>query len=95
MKRLKTIILMYEIKTEDIFKDCSQDREMLGFRNYSPKPKYYDYSNKLVVGQMKNETAVDVIEEFVGCIRFWQMMVLSMKSKGCEKNVVATISHGK
>ena len=50
MKRLKTIILMYEIKTEDIFKDCSQDREMLGFRNYSPKPKYYDYSNKLVVG---------------------------------------------
>ena len=66
MERLKTIVLMYEIKTEDIFKDCSQDRETLGFSNYSPKPKYYDYSNKLVVGKMKNETAVDVIEEFVG-----------------------------
>ena len=66
MERLKTIVLMYEIKTEDIFKDCSQDRETLGFSNYSPKPKCYDYSNKLVVGKMKNETAVDVIEEFVG-----------------------------
>ena len=38
---------------------------MFYFSNYSTKSKYYDNSNKLVVGKMKNETAGVVIEEFV------------------------------
>ena len=38
--------LMCEIKTEDF----SNDKEMFGFSNYSTKSKYYDNSNKLVVG---------------------------------------------
>ena len=29
--------LMYEIKTEDVYKDCSNDKEMFGFSNYSNK----------------------------------------------------------
>ena len=57
--------LMYEIKTEDVYKDFSSDKEMFEFSNYSTKSKYYDNSNKLVVGKMKNETAGVVIEEFV------------------------------
>ena len=39
---------------------------MIEFRNYSAKSKYYDNSNKLVVGKMKDETAGIAIEEFVG-----------------------------
>ena len=39
---------------------------MLGFSNYSTKSKYYDDSNKLVVCNMKDETAGVAIEEFVG-----------------------------
>ena len=31
-------------------------KEMFDFSNYS-KSKYYDHSNKLVVGKMKNEIA--------------------------------------
>ena len=34
--------------------------------NYSTKSKYYDNSNKLLVGKMKDETAGVAIEEFVG-----------------------------
>ena len=34
--------LMYEIKTEDIYKDFSSDKEMFDFNNYSTKSKYYD-----------------------------------------------------
>ena len=45
--------LMYEIKTEDL----SNDKEMFNLSNYSTKSKYYDNSNKLVVGKMKDETA--------------------------------------
>ena len=39
---------------------------MLDIRNYSTKSKYYDNSNKLLVGKMKNETIGVAIEEFVG-----------------------------
>ena len=57
---------MYEIKTEDVYKDFSNDKEMLDFSNYSTNLKYYDNSSKLVVGKMKDETAGVAIEEFVG-----------------------------
>ena len=39
---------------------------MFGFSNYSIKSKYYDNSNKLVVGKMKDQTGGVAIEEFVG-----------------------------
>ena len=45
---------MYEIKTKDVYKDCSNDKEMFDFSNYSTKSKYYDNSNNLVVGKIKN-----------------------------------------
>ena len=38
--------LMYEIKTEDIFEDFSNNKEMFDFSNYSVKSKFYDGSNK-------------------------------------------------
>ena len=38
---------------------------MFDFSNYSTKSKYYDNSNKLVVGKMKDETA-GVAIEFLG-----------------------------
>ena len=57
---------MYEIKTEDVYEDFRNDKEMFNFSNYSTRSKYYDNSNKLVVGKMKNETVGVAIEEFVG-----------------------------
>ena len=41
--------LMYEIKTEDIYEDFSEVKEMFEFSNYSAESKYYDDSIKLVV----------------------------------------------
>ena len=58
--------LMYEIKTEDVCEDFSSDKEILDFSNYLTKSKYYDYSNKLVIGKMKDETGGVAIEKFVG-----------------------------
>ena len=37
-----TDCLMYEIKTEDVYKDFSNDREMFDFCNYSAKSEYYN-----------------------------------------------------
>ena len=44
---------MYETKTEDVYKDFSNNKEIFDISNYSTKPKYFDNSNKLVVGKMK------------------------------------------
>ena len=55
---------VYEIKTEDVYEDFSSDKEIFDFSNYSTKPKYYDDSNKLVIGKMKNQTRGVAIEEF-------------------------------
>ena len=89
---------MYEAKTEDIYKTFSNDKEIFDFSNYSTKSKYYDNSNKLVVGKMKDETAGVVIEEFVGLKpKMYSYLVddnsAYKKTKGANKNVVATISH--
>ena len=45
--------LICEIKTEDVYKDLSNDKEIFDFSNYSTKSKYYDDSNKSFFG--KNE----------------------------------------
>ena len=57
--------LMYEIKTEDVYENFSNDKEEFDFNNYSTKSKYYHNPNKLVVGKMKDETYGVAIEEFV------------------------------
>ena len=57
---------MYEIETKNVYDDFSNNREMFDFSNYSATSKYYDDSNALVVGEMKDEMGSVVIEEFVG-----------------------------
>ena len=39
--------LTYEIKTEDIYEDFSNNKEMFDFSNYSTNSKYYDNKKKM------------------------------------------------
>ena len=71
---------------------------MFDFSNYLTKSKYYDNSNKLVVGKMKDETASVTIEEIVRLKpKMYQYLVDNNseheKVMGVNKNVVATKSH--
>ena len=47
---------MYKIKTEDVYKDFSKDKEMFDFSNCCAKSKFYN-SDALVVGKMVDATA--------------------------------------
>ena len=90
--------LMYEIKTEDVYKIFCNDKKMFNYSNYSTKSKYYDNSNKLVVDKMKDETAGVAIEEFVGLKPKMHSYLVNdnsehKKAKGMNRNIVATISH--
>ena len=88
---------MYEIKFENVNKDFSSDKEMFDFSNYLTKSKYYDNSNKLVIGKMKDETIGGAIEEFVGLKpKMYSFLVDNsehIKANGMNRNVVATINH--
>ena len=57
---------MHEIETKNVYRDFSWNKEMFNFVKYSPESKYYDDSNALVAGKMKDELSGDAIEEFFG-----------------------------
>ena len=72
--------LMWKIKTE-----------MFDFSNFSAKSKYYDNSNTLVVGKIKDEAAKLPIKDFVGLKPKIQLFLLDdssehKKSKSVTKN---------
>ena len=46
--------LMYDLKTEDVYEYFSNDKEIFDFSNYLSQSKYYDNSNKLVAGKVKD-----------------------------------------
>ena len=48
-------------ETEGVFEDFSSNKEIFHFINYSGKSKN-NYSNKSVIGKIKDETAGVVIE---------------------------------
>ena len=92
--------LVYEIETENIYDDFSKNKQAFDFSNFSSKPKYYNDSNALVVGKMKDETAGVAIEKFVGLKPKMYTILVSdsseyRKDKHVNKNVVAKVSHCK
>ena len=89
---------MHEIKTEDVYEDFISNKEMFDFSNYSTKLKYYEDSNKLVIGKTKDETGDVAVEEFVGLkAKMYSFLADDnkehKKAKSVNRNVVATVSH--
>ena len=58
--------LVYEMNSEDIYKQCFKGRELFDFSGYPIDSKYYDSTNKKVLGKMKDEFNRVKIIEFVG-----------------------------
>ena len=71
---------------------------MFGFSNYSAESKYYDDSDKLVVGKIKDKTAGGAVKEFVGLKPKMYLILVDdsseyKKAKSVNKYIVATKSH--
>ena len=58
--------LIYEIKGENVYEECFKDRDLFDFSGYPINSKYYDSTNKKVIGKMKDEFNGVKIIEFVG-----------------------------
>ena len=58
--------LTYEIKSEDVYEGFFKYSHLFDFSNYLTDPKFFDETNKKVIGKMKDESEGKVIGEFVG-----------------------------
>ena len=57
--------LVYEIKTEDVYEDFYQDKNLIDFTDCPLDSKFFDPVNKKVIAKMKNEFNGKIISEFL------------------------------
>ena len=58
--------LTYEIKSENIYKEFYEWKDLFGFSNYSKDSTFYDNTNINVIGKMKDEYGGAIIDQFIG-----------------------------
>ena len=58
--------LAYEIKSKNIDEEFFKWKDLFDFSNYSKDSKFYDESNKKVIGKKKDEMGGVIIDEFIG-----------------------------
>ena len=58
--------LAYEIKSKDVYEQFFKHRHLFNFSNYSEDSKFFDLTNKKVIGKMKYEFEGKIIGDFVG-----------------------------
>ena len=58
--------LTYEIKSEDIYEDSFKHKHLFYFSSYSEYSKFFDPTNKKVIGKMKDVSEGVIIDDFVG-----------------------------
>ena len=59
--------LVYEIRgVDDIYEKIYEDKYLFDFSDYSKESKFYDDSNKKVIGKMRDEMGEKVVSEFIG-----------------------------
>ena len=58
--------LVYKIKTEDAYEDFYKDKNLFDLSDYLLNSKFFDPTNKKVIGKMKDEFKGKIISEFIG-----------------------------
>ena len=57
--------LVYEIKTEDVYENFYQDKNLFDFNDYPLDSNFFDPVNKNVIGKMKDEFKRKIFSEFI------------------------------
>ena len=79
--------LAYERKSEDVYEDFFKHKHLFDFSNYPKDSKFFDETNRKVIGKMKDEFGI--VEEFVGL----KSKMKSMKNiDGKESNVAKGVN---
>ena len=80
--------LTYKIKLEDVYKNIFKHKHLLGFSNYPKDSKFFDLTNKKVIGKMEDESEAKIIGEFVGLnSKMYSMKNIDGKESNTAKGV--------
>ena len=58
--------LTYEIKSENVYEEFYKWKDLFEFSIYSKDSKFFDDTNKKVIGKMKDEYGGVIIDQFIG-----------------------------
>ena len=58
--------LTYEIKSYNVYEEFFKWKSLFGFINYSKDSKFFDETNKKIIGKIKNVSGGKINDEFVG-----------------------------
>ena len=84
--------LVHEIKNKDVYEECFKDRKLFDFSGYPKDSKYYDSTNKKVLGKTKDEfNGVKIIEFIRLKSKMYSLISVNdrevNKAKGINKNL--------
>ena len=84
-----TDILAYEIQSKNVYDEFFKWKDLFDFSNYPKDSKFFDETNKKVIGKMKDEFGGVIVDKFVGL----RSKMYSMKKKlGKECNTAKGVS---
>ena len=58
--------LTYEIKSEGVYEKLFKGKHLFDFSNYRKDSKFFDPTNRKVIGKMKDKSEGKITGEFVG-----------------------------
>ena len=61
-----TDCLAYEIKSADVYEEFFKHKHLFDFSNFPKESKFFDETNKKVIGKMKDEFGGVIVDKFVG-----------------------------
>ena len=84
--------LVYEINGDNVYERCFKDKDLFDFSEYPKDSVYYDISNKIVLGKMKDEFNGTKISEFIELkSKIYSLISVDNKevnkAKGVNKNL--------
>ena len=83
-----TDILTYEIKSKDVYEEFFKHKHLFDLCNYPKYSKFFDETNKKVIGKMKDESEGKMIDEFVGIkSKMYSMKNIDGKESNTAKGV--------
>ena len=80
--------LTYKIKSEDVYKELFEHKHLFDVSNYLKDLKFFDETNKKVIGKIKDKSEGKVIDVFVGL----NSNIYFMKNIDCGESNTANYS---
>ena len=89
---IDTNILVYDIRNNNVYDQCFEDKHLFDFNGYPKDSVYYDGLNKKVLGKLKDELNSLRVVEFVGLKSKMYSLISSdnkeiNKAKGINKKL--------